>query len=122
MDIREKNYIFLLTSISRGSERVLTPRPGVGYLVPIEAPVPQDKGKGKEEEVDTMDKGKSKRERLVSLTVSEPAGVFHQGKDSAFIYNWIDNEHGDSRSDLDIKDCEWLTNRSYFDADEGPIE
>jgi hypothetical protein len=50
-----------LTIHYRGSERVATPHPGVGYLVPIEAPVLQDKGKGKEV-VEAMDEGKSERE------------------------------------------------------------
>jgi hypothetical protein len=98
------------------------PRPGMLLkdLIPIKSSAgpSQDEGKGKE--VDLMDKGKSERARSVSLTVSEFAGVFHQGKDSAFIYNWIDDNHGDSRSDLDIKETEWLTDQLYFDASEEP--
>jgi hypothetical protein len=86
-------------------------------LVPIEAPIPQDKGKGKEV-VEAMDEGKSKKERSPSLTISEYVAAFHQGEDSAFVYNWIDDDHGDSRSDLDVKETEWLTDQSYFDADE----
>ena len=78
-----------------GSECVATPCPGIGHLVPIEAPVPQDKGKGKEV-VEAMEEGKSERERSPSLTISEYVGAFHQGEDSASIYNWIDDNHGDS--------------------------
>jgi hypothetical protein len=96
-----------------------TPCPGVGYLVPIEAPVPQDKGKGKEI-IEAIDEGKSEKERSPSLTISEYALAFHQGEDSAFVYNWINDKHGNSRSDLDIKETEWLTDQSYFDAEELP--
>jgi hypothetical protein len=91
----------------------------MGYLVPIEAPVPQDKGKGKEV-VEAMDKGKSEKEQSPSLTISEYATVFHQGEDSAFMYNWIDDNHGDSQSGLDLKETEWLTNQLYFDVEELP--
>jgi hypothetical protein len=106
LDIREENFISVLTSILRGTERTPTPHPGVGYLVPIEAPVPQDKGKGKEKEINVMDEGKADQERSLSLTISEYAMAFHQGEDSAFVYNWIDDKHGDSWSDLDIKETE----------------
>ena len=90
--------------------------------MPIEAPAPSkvDKGKGKEV-VEAMDKGKSEKARSPSLTISEYATAFHQGEDNAFIYNWIDDEHGDSQSDIeDAKDMEWLTDWSYFDAEEVP--
>jgi hypothetical protein len=69
-----------------------------------------------------MDEGKPERERPASLTISKFAGAFHQGEDSAFIYNWIDDEHRDSQLDLDFKECKWLTDRLYFDADKGPIK
>jgi hypothetical protein len=106
--------------LPRGTKRTPTPCPGVGYLVPIEAPIPQDKGKGKEKMIKAMDEGKSKKARSHSLTVSKYVTVFHQGEDSVFVYDWINDEHGDSRSDLDVKETEWLTNQSYFDAEEVP--
>jgi hypothetical protein len=89
-------------------------------LIPIKPPAgpSQDKGKGKE--VDPMDEGKSERERSVSLTASEFAGAFHQGEDSVFIYNWIDDGRSDSWSDQDIKESEWLMDQLYFDASEEP--
>jgi hypothetical protein len=64
-------------------------------LIPIEpsAGPSQDKGKGRA--VDQMDEGKSERERSVSLTASEFEGAFHGGS-SAFVYDWIDDAHGDS--------------------------
>jgi hypothetical protein len=67
-----------------------------------------------------MDEGKSEKARSPSLTVSEYATAFHQGEDSAFVYNWIDDEHSGSRLDLDVKDTEWLTDHLYFDAEEVP--
>jgi hypothetical protein len=77
--------------------------PGVGYRSPIKELIPiessagpsQDKGKGREV-VKAMDEGKSKKARSPSLTVSEYATAFHQGEDSAFVYKWIDDDHGDS--------------------------
>ena len=88
-------------------------------LVPIEseAGLSQDKGKGKE--LVEMDKGKPERAQSPSLTVSEYLGVFHGGKDSAFVCNWIDNEHSDSFCDQEVKDTMWLTNQSYMDANKG---
>jgi hypothetical protein len=66
-------------------------------MVPIETPVPSkvDKGKGKEV-VEAMDEGKSEKEQSPSLTISEYAMAFHQGEDSAFVYNWINDKHSDS--------------------------
>jgi hypothetical protein len=80
----------------------------------------QDKGKGRA--VGVMDEGKSERERLVSLTVSKYEGAFHGGS-SAFVYDWINDEHSDSspegpRESID----DWLTDQSYMDANEEPIE
>ena len=91
-------------------------------MVPIKAPVPTKVDKGKEKEVvEAMDEGKSEREQSPSLTISEYTMVFHQGEDSAFVYNWIDDKHGDSWSDIEnAKDMEWLTDRLYFDAEEAP--
>ena len=68
-----------------------------------------------------MDKGKPERAWSQSVTVSEYSGVFHGGDDCCFIYDWIDNEHRDSFSDQDVKECEWLTDRSYQDAIEGDL-
>jgi hypothetical protein len=97
----------------RGKGHMSTPMPGIGWetcfplkdLVPIESEVgpSQDKGKGKEQA--EMDEGKPEKAQFPSLTVSEYEGVFHNG-DSAFVYNWIVNNHGDSFSDRDIKETE----------------
>jgi hypothetical protein len=102
--------------------------PGVKLQSPIRDLIPikslasssQDKGKGRA--VDPMDEGKSERERSVSLTVSKFEGAFHGGS-SAFVYNWINDEHGDSspegpRESID----DWLTDQSYVDANKDPIE
>jgi hypothetical protein len=70
--------------------------------------------------VEAMDKGKLEREQLVSLTMSEFEGAFHGGS-SCFVYDWINDEHGDS-SPEGLKEMEWLTNQSYQDANEEPIE
>jgi hypothetical protein len=67
-----------------------------------------------------MDKGKSERAWLVSLTISKFEGAFHGG-DSCFVYNWIDDEHSSS-SPEGLKETEWLTNQSYQDASKEPIE
>jgi hypothetical protein len=69
-----------------------------------------------------MDEGKLERGRSVSLTVSEYEGAFHGGS-SAFMYDWIDDAHGNSslegpRESVD----DWLTDQSYMDASEEPIE
>jgi hypothetical protein len=97
-------------------------QPPIRDLIPIKAVAgpSQDKGKGKA--VDLMDEGKSKRERLVSLTVFKFEGAFHGGS-SAFVYNWINDEHGDSspegpRESID----DWLTDQSYMDANEDSTE
>ena len=68
-----------------------------------------------------MDKGKSEKARSPSLMVSEYATAFHQGEDSAFVYDWINDNHGDSQLDLDVKETEWLMDQSYFDAEELPL-
>ena len=69
-----------------------------------------------------MDEGKLERARLVSVTVSEYKGVFHGGS-LAFMYNWIDNAHGDSDLEDPRESIEdWMTDRSYQDATEEPIE
>jgi hypothetical protein len=75
-------------------------------LIPIEslAGPSQDKGKGRA--VESMDEGKSEKERSVSLTISEFEGAFHGGS-SAFVYDWIDD---------------WLTDQSYMDVNEDPAE
>jgi hypothetical protein len=65
--------------------------------------------KGKGRAIEAMDEGKSKRAQSVSLTVSKFTGVFHQGEDSAFVYDWINDEHSDSWLDWDIKETKWLT-------------
>jgi hypothetical protein len=35
------------------------------------------------------------------------------------VYDWIDDAMGDSQSDLDIKETEWLTDQSYFNVNKG---
>ena len=69
-----------------------------------------------------MEEGKSERAHSVSVTVSEYEGAFHGGS-LAFMYDWIDDVHGDS--DLEgprefIEDC--MMDQSYQDAAEEPIE
>ena len=110
----------------RGSQWTATPIPEVQSplkdLIPIKslAGPSQDKGKGRA--IEAMDKGKSERAHLVSLTVSEYKGVFHGGS-SAFVYDWIDNAHGDSSPEGPRESIEdWMTDRSYQDAAEEPIE
>ena len=63
-------------------------------------------------------RGKSEREWLVSLTISEFKSAF-PGESSTFVYDWIDNVHGDSdpegpRDSVD----DWLTDQSYMDTNE----
>jgi hypothetical protein len=102
--------------------------PGIGWevrsplkeLVPIESLAGLSKDKGNGKAVEAMDKGKSERERSVSLTMSKHEGTFHN-RDSCFIYNWIDNEHSDS-SPKGLEETEWLTDQSHQGANEGPIE
>jgi hypothetical protein len=115
-------YLYL----HRGSERSATPMPGVKLQSPIRDLIPiesstgsgQDKGKGRA--VESMDEGKSKRGRSVSLTVSEFKGAFHGGS-SAFVYDWINDEHGDSSPEGPRESVDdWLTDQSYMDANEDP--
>jgi hypothetical protein len=68
-----------------------------------------------------MEEGKVEKAQSPSLTISEHEGAFYDG-DSAFIYNWIDDEHGDSWSDWDVKETEWLTDQLYQDASEKHIK
>jgi hypothetical protein len=123
-----KAYRRLLLISIRGSERSLTPMPGVTLQSPIRDLIPiessagpsQDKGKGKA--VDLMDKERPERERSVSLTVSEFKGAFHGGS-SAFVYDWINDEHDDSSPEGPWESVDdWLTDQSYMDANEDPIE
>jgi hypothetical protein len=122
-----KAYVLLLISC-RGSDRSATPMPGVKLQSPIRDLIPiessagpsQDKGKGRA--VEAMDKGKLERERSVSLTMSKFEGAFHGGS-SAFVYDWINNEHGDSSPEGPRESVDnWLTDQSYMDANEDPIK
>ena len=118
-----------LSNISlRGSERSSTPMPGATLCSPLRDLIPiesssgpsQDKGKGKATKV--MDEGKSERASSVSLTVSKYEGAFHGGS-LAFMYDWIDNAHGDSSLEGPRDSIEdWMTDRSYRDAAEEPIK
>ena len=127
IDIVKENCL-LSNILLRASERSSTLMPGVRLqspirdLIPIESlPGPsQDKGKGRAIEV--MDEGKSERACLVSVIVSEYEGAFHGGS-SAFVYDWIDNAHGDSNLEGPQDSIEdWMTAQSYQDATEEPIE
>ena len=120
-----KRQCRLLNISLRGSQCTATPilevQSPLKDLIPIElsAGPSQDKGKGRAIEV--MDEGKSKRARSVSLTVSEYEGAFHGGS-LVFVYNWIDNAHGDSSLEGPRESIEdWMTDRSYQDATEEPI-
>jgi hypothetical protein len=102
--------------------------PGVKLQSPIRELIPigslagtsLDKGKGRA--VDSMGEGESGRERSVSLTVSEFEGAFHGGS-LAFVYDWINDEHGDSSPEGPRESVDdWLTDQSYTDANEDPIE
>jgi hypothetical protein len=123
---QREDLSFLLISFPRGSERSATPMPGVELklllrdLIPIESSAGPSQDKGKGRAVKAMDKGKSGRGRSVSLTVSEFEGVFHGG-DSCFIYDWIDNAHGNSSLE-GPRESDWLTDQSYQDANKEPIE
>jgi hypothetical protein len=91
-------------------------------LIPIESSAGPSQDKGKGRVVDLMDEGKLERECSVSLTISEFKGAFHGGS-SAYVYDWINDEHGGSspegpRESLD----DWMTDQSYMDANEDPIE
>jgi hypothetical protein len=68
-----------------------------------------------------MDEEKSAREQLVSLTVSEYEGVFHGRNGSCFVYDWIDDSHGNSSLE-GPRESNWLTDQSYMDASEEPLE
>jgi hypothetical protein len=103
--------------------------PGIGWekhsplkdSVPIESIAAPSKDKGKSKEQGEMEEGKPERAQSPSLTVSQYEGAFHNG-DSAFVYNWIDDKHGDNWSDQDVKGTEWLTDQSYQDTSEEPIK
>ena len=92
-------------------------------LVPMDSPAGPSQVKGKGKAIEAMDEGKSERARLVSLTVSEYEGAFHGGS-LAFIYDWIDDAHGDSSPEGPRESFveDWMTNRSYQDAAEEPIK
>jgi hypothetical protein len=62
-----------------------------------------------------------KRERSVSLTVSEFEGAWHGGESSSSVYNWIDDEHGNSSLE-GPRESSWMTDRSYFNASDEPLE
>ena len=83
----------------RGSQRTATPIPEIRSplkdLIPIELSTAPSQDKGKGRVIKVMDEGKSERAHSVSLTISEYKGVFHRGS-SAFMYDWIDDAHGDS--------------------------
>ena len=70
-----------------------------------------------------MDEGKSERACSVSLTISEYEGAFHGGS-LAFVYDWIDDAHGNSSPEGPRESFveDWMTDRSYQDAAEEPIE
>ena len=115
---------------ARGSERSATPIPGfklqspIRDLIPIESSAGPSQDKGKGRAVDETEEGSSNKGRAGSLTVSEFkfVGAFHQG-DVCFVYNWIDDEHGDSEPEGPRESIEdWMTDQSYQDADEEPIE
>jgi hypothetical protein len=123
-----KRLLSFTDIFARGLERSATPMPGVKLqslireLIPIESSASPSQDKGKGRAVESMDEGKSERECLVSLTMSKFEGVFHGGS-LAFVYDWIDDVHGDSdpegpRESVD----DWLTDQSYMDASEDPIE
>jgi hypothetical protein len=91
-------------------------------LIPIKSSAGPSQDKGKGRAVKAMDEGKSERGRSVSLTVSEYEGAFHGGS-SAFIYNRIDNAHGNSSPEGPRESVDdWLTDQSYMDANEEPIK
>jgi hypothetical protein len=91
-------------------------------LIPIESSAGPSQDKGKGRAVEAMDKRKPKSNRAVSLTISEYESAFHGGS-SAFVYNWIDDAHGDSDPEGPGESVDdWLTDRSYMDASEDPIE
>jgi hypothetical protein len=89
-------------------------------LVPIELLVSPSWDKRKGRAVEVMDKGKLEKEQWVSLTVSEYEGAFHGGS-GCFVYDWIDDAHGDSSLE-GPRESDSLTDQSYIDANEEPIE
>jgi hypothetical protein len=123
-------FVECLTVFTRESTHLATPMLGVAWelnsplkeLFPIESTAgpSHDKGKGREQV--EMDEGKPEKAQSPSLTISEYEGVFHGGEDSTFVYDWINDKHGDSWSDRDVKETEWLTDQSYQDMSEGPIK
>jgi hypothetical protein len=110
--IREE-CCFLTDILARGSERSATPMPGVTLKSPIKDLVPIELEAGP-----SQDKGKG---QAMSLTVSEFKGAWHGGESSSFIYNWIDDEHGDSDPE-GPRESDWMTDRSYFDASDEPLK
>jgi hypothetical protein len=91
-------------------------------LIPIGSSVGPSVDKGKGRAVELMDEGKPEREWLVSLTVSKFEGAFHGGS-SAFVYDWIDDAHGDSSPEGPRESVDdWLTDQSYMDANEDSTE
>jgi hypothetical protein len=82
-------------------------------LVPIKSVVGPSQDKGRSREQAEMEEGAIEKAQSPSLTVSEYKGAFHN-RDSAFVYNWIDDESGDRHSPIDVKEMEWLTDQSYF--------
>jgi hypothetical protein len=91
-------------------------------LIPIESSAGPSQDKGKGRAVNLMDEGEPERERSVSLTMSEFEGVFHGGS-SAFVYDWIDDAHGDSSPEGPRESVDdWLTDQSYMDTNEDPTE
>ena len=91
-------------------------------LIPIESSAGPSPDKGKGRAIEVMDEGKSKRARSVSLTVPEYEGAFHGGS-SAFVYDWIDDAHGNSSPEGPRESIEdWMMDWSYQDAAEEPIE
>ena len=93
-------------------------------LIPIESSAGPSQDKGKGRAVDEVGGESSDKGRVGSLTVLEFefAGAFHQG-DVCFVYNWIDDEHGDSKPEGPRESIEdWMTDQLYQDADKEPIE
>ena len=110
----------------RGLQRMATPIPEVRSplkeLIPVELSAGPSLDKGKGRAIEVMDKGKLERARLVSMTVSKYKGAFHGGS-SAFIYDWIDDAHGNSDPEGPGESIEdWMMDRSYQDTAEEPIE
>ena len=91
-------------------------------LIPIESSAGPSQDKGKGRAVEVMDEGKSERAHSVSVTVSEYEGAFHGGS-LAFVYDWIDDTHGNSSPEGPQESIEeWMTDRSCQDAAEESIK